>query len=349
MYRLKIGGLALPPLYICESRRDATECKKKGVPYLIKPKSMDSAELIKWALLTTLRSKFPHINWFGVLGIERNKRKELIVKVPGCNAMAHSFTGSNDGTAGDVIVDQAEDTRSFLGGFDDGEDDYADRPLGSYIGDFSAEVKIEELQALHLLPTFLDDVAEAIRRNLYGLEWSEGYNKKYGVPIGNFDTAYEAVNLMILDVSGSIPRGISSTMLTLIDTLRTQANADLIITGSCSKFWRAGDELPDPQWIRNRIGLGNEASQFYSILKKEYANRKIGNLICFGDDDCPEWYEAFNVEKCELKDSDLSGTTVENMLSFHTCSNKTPGYAKWAKELGCKSEVINSSWCRYMD
>lgn len=352
MYKLKIGSLNIPTLYVCDDRREANQCRMRGVPYLIKPADMDEQELVKYALLTTLKAKFPGINWHAVLGLS-GSRKEIIVKVPGNNkdeATGYCGAGGSDGDEddGDVIVDQAQERRWFSGGLEDNKVDYCNRKLGSYIGNYAAEVKIEELQALHLLPTFLDDVTEAIKRNLYGLNWTEGYNKRLGVPIGNFNAASEKTNLMILDVSGSIPRGISSTMLTLIDTLRLQANADLIVTGSTSMLWKSGEELPTPQWIRSRIGYGNEARQFYSILKENYAGQKIGNLICFGDDDSPDYYTRYeNVSKAMPKD--FTGTDVDMIWSFHTRRKDTPGYALWAKELcGCDNEVFNTQWCKYM-
>lgn len=346
MYKLKIGSLDIPTLYICDSAKDARECKRLGVPYLKKNKDMTDEDIVKFALLETLKSKFPSIKWNEVLGINYDDAKEFIVHVPGGSGWRCKSIGTGDDD-GDVSVMVADDVREFSDGFEPGEVDYCERTLGSHIGNFAAEVKIEELQALNLLPVFLDDVTEAIRRNLYGLNWSEGFNKKLGVPVGNFDAATQATNLMILDVSGSIPRGVSSTMLTLIDTLRIQADADLIITGSVSMLWKAGDELPTPQYIRDRIGYDNEAKQFYQILKDNYAGKKIGNLICFGDNDAPKF---FAKEDESLSREEFEGTEVEMIWSFHTWKKTTPGYALWAKDLcGCESEKINTDWCQFMD
>lgn len=357
MYKLRIGSLDIPTVYVCDGRKEAMQCRARGVPYLIKPADMSEQELVRLALLRTLKSKFPDIDWRRVLNIT-GTRKEIVVKVPGSKpdgtpidevGISKGFSTGSDGDEkdGDLVVGQAADSRWFIGGFEEGAVDYCDRKLGSFIGDFAAEVKIEELQALSLLPTFLDDITEAIKRNLYGLNWTEGYNKRLGVPLGNFNAASEKTNLMILDVSGSIPRGVSSTMLTLIDTLRIQANADLIVTGSTSMLWKAGEKLPSPEWIRCHIGYGNEASQFYKLLEDNYVGKKIGNLVCFGDDDSPYYFGHPSKDKRSAKD--FEGTEIDMMWSFHTYSKRTPGYAKWAKDFcGCQNEVVNTEWCEYM-
>lgn len=341
MHRLDIG-VKIPEVYVCEDMAEAESARHYGLPYVIRPGGMDDEKLVIVMMYRTLRRKFPHIKWEEVFGVEE-WCDTVIIHVPGDeNAQAHvNSTGDSD------LADIATEERVFHGGFEVGELDYCERSLYEYIGDKSAEVSIEELQALNLLPTFLSDIADSIKRNLYGYDWTEGYNKKLGVPLGNFNATRERKNLMILDISGSIPRGISATMLTLIDTLRTQANADLIITGSTSLWYEAGSELPDPQWIRNNCGYGNEARQFYDILEKHVAGHEFGNVICFGDEDCPEYFKSYDVG--DTKIPDMSSTKIGKLWSYHTSYKRTPGYAKWVKDIGeeCEEEV-NTTWCKLM-
>ena len=341
MHRLDIG-VKIPEIYVCENRKEAEDAKHYGLPYVIRPRGMTDEKITIVLLYRTLQRKFPHIKWTSVFGGVERWIDTVIINVPGDeNAQAHtSPTGDSN------IADIAEDDRIFHGGFDEGETDYCERKLYDYIGDMSAEVSIEELQALNLLPSFLSDIADSIKRNLYGYDWTEGYNKKLGVPLGNFNATRERKNLMILDISGSIPRGVSATMLTLIDTLRTQANADLIITGSISMWFEAGSELPDPQWIRNNCGYGNEAVQFLKIMKEHVLGQEFGNVICFGDDDAPEYFAGYEGIQFNI---DPSATKVGKLWSYHTCREKTPGYAKWVKKIGVEvEEEVNTKWCKLM-
>lgn len=351
MHRIQCGTIPIPVLYVCEDTIEARKVRAAGIPYIIRPNGMTDKKLVAYVLLNVLETKFPHIDWFSYLGLSSYIRKELIVHVPGMKDCDSHKSGDDAG--GLCITDIADDEREFTSGIEG--DDYGERDLSSYIGNAAAaHVKIEELQDLNLLPTFLDDIAEAIKKNLYGMYWSEGFNKKRGVPLGNFDAGGEKPNLIILDVSGSIPKGVSATMLTLIETLRDRANADLIVTGSCSMYWAAGEKLPSPEWIRSHIGYNNEATQFNEIIRTRIAGRQWGNVIAFGDNDCPSafWGRYSERDKAQLTSKDLEGTTVENLLSFHTFQNYTPGYARWVDEtpgvlLG--GETINTEWCDFME
>ena len=358
MHRLRVGNIPVPRIYIAEDAAEAEQLKRRGIPYIVRPEGMDDETIAKHALLSTLRKMFPYIDWrrlFGITGFET-----LIVDVPGGDGTAHQ---SGDDGGAEHVADIAEDDRYFSGGV--GED-YGERPLDQYVGDLSAYVDIEELQQLHMLPTFLDDIATAIRKNLYGLEWTEGYNKKRGVPLGNFDAGREAKNLIILDVSGSIPRGVSATMLTLIHTLKEYANAALIVTGSTSYFWDVDEEPWSAQEIRSRVGYGNESTMFMDILRENITGQHWGNIVVFGDADrpLPIYRKADQVDKAwryndRVFIEDFVGTQVDNLLCFHTGRNKergnrkhnqTPGFAKWIKEIGLNPpEEVNEEWCRFME
>lgn len=345
MHKLSIAGIRIPDVYVCENKREAEDAKHYGLPYIMRPKGYDDEKLIAYVMFRTLRSKFPHINWFKVFKI--NPENTIIIHVPGDEeAEAHAELGTGDSN----IADIAEDERVFHGGFEEGELDYCERKLDEYIGDMSSEVNIEQLQALNLLPTFLSDIADSIKRNLYGYDWTEGYNKKRGIPLGNFNAERVRKNLIILDISGSIPRGISATMLTLIDTLRTQANADLIITGSTSLFYANGDSLPDPRWIRCNCGYGNEAKQFYKILHEHVMGNEYGNVICFGDNDCPEYFKQYESRPIAL-DKEMSQTKVGKVWHYHTWSKDKPcGYGKWVEQMHIPhEEEHDTSWCKIMD
>ena len=358
--RLRVGNLPLPKVYVADTSEEYAVLGKKGLPRLLRPEGMGDETIAKYALLYTLRKMFPNVHWREFFGID--EFSTIIVDVPGGDAAAHQ--SGDDSEDAVHIADIAEDDRYFSGG---AGEDYGERPLDKYVGDMSAYVSIEELQALHMLPAFLDDIATAIRKNLYGLQWTEGYNKKRGFPLGNFDAGQEKKNLIILDVSGSIPRGVSATMLTLIATLKEHANAALIVTGSTSYWWDVDEQPWSPQEIRDHVGYGNESDMFMDILRNHIAGNRWGNVIVFGDGDRPlilkhseEKPDYSYRYESKLSIEDFAGTQVDNLLSFHTGrnyerrvrgeKNQTPGYAKWIREIGLEPpEEVNTAWCRFMD
>lgn len=341
--RLKVEGVPLPPVYIAECKADADIALESGLPYIRKPKDVDDELLVKAVLFDILQRKFPKINWYKVLGIEAGSlRREIVVEVPGNASPAKGRAGGR-GEKGDALVDVAQDTRMFDVEGTDPEQEVECMAIADYLNceELAAKVNVEALQALDLLPSFVSDIATAVKRNLFGRDWSEGYNKKLGVPLGNFNMAHEKPNLMIIDVSGSIPRGVSSTMLVLADSLRHRCNADLIITGSTSMFWKNGDELPSPDWIREHIGLGNESSKFYEIIMEEVEGRDFGNLIVFGDWDTPSLPVDLGMR-----------TRFEKVWCYHTTTlNVTPGYATWYTSKHADDDMnieYDTSWVDWM-
>lgn len=350
LQRVMIDGIELPRLYIAEDRNDAMLAMDKGIPFVRWTQGQEA--LIKILLRPVLEKMFPHIKWDKVLGT-RKKFKTKVEVYEHDNSLpvedSDSCTTHDFEMEDDVITETATasaDERLFYGGTDMVTVNRFD--IEDYVGDMNSYVNIEMLQRLRLMPAFIGDILDCVKTNIgSGLYWREGYNKRLGLPVGRFDSSGQLPNLIILDVSGSIPRGISATMIALIDTLRTQLSADLIITGSVSRFFPMGAELPDPQTIRNSFGFGNEAKDFYKILESRIRGRHYGHVFSFGDNDSPASFSDFGTKRPEL-----SGTVVEHVHHYHTgtywhgiCSDKT-GYAKWCHEL-CKEpkEEYDISWC----
>ena len=366
LQKVTIPGIELPRLYIAENHEDALLAKKTGIPYIRWTKGCDT--LIKMLLRPTLESMFPHIKWDNVLGIKNKFTTK--VNILKCNN--EDYEGRLDTV--DVVSSEqtklAADEPLLLKSYYEDEDgvltedakisegtricssslpfSYEKLSLADYIGDMTACVDLEILQRLQLMPKFIGDIMDCIKINqTSNVHWQEGYNKKIGCTIGNFNRSTQLPNLIILDVSGSIPRGISATMIALIDTLRTQLSADLIITSSISRFYPAGSELPDPENIRDMFGYGNETSQFFDILTEHVQGKHYGNVISFGDNDTPD-YEQFELLPNTFS---LKGTKVEAVHHYHTgmwgqLSSKT-GYAKWCHHLSCTPrEEYDTSWVK---
>lgn len=336
LYRVHMQGIKLPRLYVAENNKDAKDAMEMGVPF-IKWKQGNDA-LIRLLLRPTLEHMFPFVKWNKVLG----PKKDLSSTYVEC-AASPSVHSEDDSECDrdDAVVDYAS------GGFRDfdaaGREGNVTTSLEKFMADKTSRVDLDVLQDLNLLPKFMGDIADCIKVNLTApTRWSEGWNKKKAASLGNFNRSGQLPNLIILDVSGSIPRGISATMIQLIDTMRTQLSADLIITSSISLFYPAGSQLPDPADIRLKFGLMNESSMFYSILRTHIRGRKFGHVIAFGDFDRPE------PSMCP----DLPGTEVMHVHNYHTGlgwkrgDEYEVGYAEWTKSLANAPAVeYNTKWC----
>lgn len=375
LQRVRLDGIELPRLYIAENKVDADLAMSKGIPFIRWTKGQD--ELIKILLRPVLERMFPDIKWNAVLGRYNKFKTDVMMYVPEKSQPDQTELGikldgeddvceydpsevdtgmctepcrDEDGNLTESSVASSEE-RLFDGG---GGEMMVCRKLDieDYVGDLSSCVNIEVLQRLRLMPAFIGDILDCIKINIgSGMHWREGYNKRLGIPVGRFDAAGQLPNLIILDVSGSIPRGISATMIALIDTLRTQLSADLIITSSNSRFYPMGSELPSPQRIRDMFGYGNESREFFGILSKHVRGRHYGHVFSFGDNDTPD----YSVRLYSTGDApSLEGTIVEHVHHYHTglyhCGgygNLKTGYAKWCHMLAKPPlENYDTSWCK---
>ena len=370
MHKLQAGGLPLPEVYVCRTKAEAMTLADNGIPYI--KTRMSDIDIVKVVLYRILKKRFPHIDWLMVLGASCTRRLNVIV--PG-RKVQEDEDGDKDPIdidlipSGDVTDGEEHDVAEDLETKEDIEEGHAtsyiaedyrefdvmgtevvrDRvvPVDDFCFDEASHVNVETLQALGFLPKFMDDAAAAIRINLENrMQWRECWNKRLGAAVGDVDYGTEAANLIILDISGSIPEGISATMLRLVDSLRMQTNAEVIITGSTSMYWGDGEELPDPEWIRNRIGYGNESKTFFKILREHVQGRHFGNVISFGDNDCP--YYRFNPADAP-ENNPLVGTRVDRVMHYHTTFERETGYARWVKIFCPDAEqVIDTSWCKVM-
>lgn len=372
LQRVMIDGIELPRLYIAENRADAELAMSKGIPFIRWTQGQDM--LIRVLLRPVLERMFPDIMWNKILGRKRRFRTEVTI-TEDVGHESHNQTelgirldkdgkviekdeGSEvEGTPmldvykdDDTLVEMADvssNERLFYGG---GGDMVITHNLSieDYVGDLSSCINIEVLQRLHLMPAFIGNILDCIKINIgNGMRWREGYNKRLGIPIGRFDCAGQLPNLVILDVSGSIPRGISATMITLIDTLRTQLSADLIITSTHSRFYPMGSDLPSPQRIRDMFDYGNESIDFFGILSNDIRGRHYGHVFSFGDNDTPK-YDSVMMPS-------LEGTMVEHVHHYHTGyswyrysepNDFKTGYAKWCHMLSKQPlEEYDTSWC----
>ena len=370
LQRVTLPGIELPRLYIAENAEDAEMAKGSGIPYVRWTKGRET--LVKILLRPTLEKMFPHIRWSKVLGPKRRFATKINVvecseedydgpldagpveaaELPEPEAMQDEGLTYDIDPDGTLTEEATVSTGTRIFKNEPLQVQYRKLSLEDYVGDLTACVNLEVLQSLRLMPSFIGDIMDCVKTNVTSsVHWSEGYNKKLGCAVGNFNRSGQLPNLIILDVSGSIPRGVSATMISLIDTLRTQLSADLVITAGTSRFYPAGSELPDPESIRGMFGYGNESVGFFDILTQHVQGKHYGHVISFGDNDTPD-YEMFEMFP---KTYSLKGTKVEAVHHYHTglhcygVSRRT-GYAKWCHLLSCdpKTEEQDTSWVNDM-
>lgn len=328
MRKVVWNGIPFPRMYAVSTDKEAREARRLGVPYVKVPSSWSMEKVVKAVLYSWLKRHWPGVNWRALLG----RPEPLKVQVP---RYQHVEDGWQPRSTDEAQPGAAQDTMQVADGYRwspgegwSGELDEVEvdeHPLDEWLDEEpNFEVRIEELQQLNVLPHFLGEIKDAISSNLNQVAWADGWSKKYDCNLGSYSMAPEARNLIILDVSASIPSSISSTMVCLIDTLRTQANADLIITAGTSRWWARGEELPSPEELSVMVGSGNESEQFNQILRDHVLGRRWGNVVVFGDYDCPDWRARY-----EIPTEDKAGTTVGRVLGFHTRQKVMPGYGKW--------------------
>ncbi len=336
--RISCHGLPIPLMYRVSTEKEADAMRDSGLPYIISDLPMRT--IIAAIMMPVLKRHYPGIDWNRFLKVPKSL-KNAVIHVPGKRLIEQEDPeeqGIRQISADNRIADSADNDRGFSGQ----REHACTVALSEALADCSAEVDPKVLSDLQLLPQFLGDIESVIRRNLYAASWTEGYNKRLRVPIGNFNAAKQARNLIIVDISSSIPDGISSTLLALLHTMRHTAEADVIVTGSTSMYWEADEDLPSAEWIRRHIGLSNESRDFEEILIKRIAGSHYGNVIAFGDYDHP--YLSINSKtSCNLQE-----TEVDNLIGYHTRGYLVPGYAKWAEDLAKTVTIDCEDWCRFL-
>lgn len=340
--KLTIGTIKLPRIYVASTRSDAMKAREGHLPYIYWSGSDET--LAKLVLLPALRKMFPHIDWVMALDLQTFRNRRIKVK---CD---HDITGRACSALGDVAVsDYTEDYRVFD---NEGTEGVYEVPINRFAGDIASHVNIDQLMALGYMPTFMADIRTAISKNIELVRWEPGWNKKRGMMLGNMVSAPTADNLLIVDISASIPTGISSTMIGLLKTLVATTRADLIVTGATTMYWAYGEEIPDPQWIRGHIGRCNESRVFKKLFNKYIAGREFSNVISFGDNDTPmnAWMDNGTEYEDEFMDK-IRTVRVHEVWHYHTwLRNRETGYARWCDASAIKPvKHYDTTWCEVMD
>ncbi len=353
MYKLTIRGVTMPEIWVVQTKAEIETCRDHGLPYIIWFGQKD--QLIKLALYPILKAKFPHIKWKKKLGIKHVdscerpvlSREELEEQVIASSShetveLFEELMSNEEGEAmlahQQVCVPGGDLEAEYGIGFKD------EQSLPNYVSGKAGIVHLDELAMLHVLPSFMEDITNNIKLNLETYNWIEGYNKKHGATIGSFEPQSDGKNLIILDVSGSIPDGISATMITLAETMVNIANADFILTGSSSHFFEQGTALPSPENMRSMCGYGNEGEDFAKILLNNVDGNVYDNVIVFGDNDNPKGWRRYD------EAVDRLNVEVHEVWHYHTREADTPcGYGLWVAERTNANKHFNTDWCDCME
>ena len=216
-----------------------------------------------------------------------------------------------------------------------------------FVKDSSVYVDVQKLKDLHVFPVWLDTIEKAIETNIHNFAVFNNnmYNKKLEGMYGGLDLVSPSKNLIIIDISGSIPRGVSSTCLNLAKSLSESFYADLIITGTISTLYPYEEiyKLDVEKAYEN--GMNNDQAYFKKIVSSD--ERHYKTAIVFGDNDSPCHSWNFSDKKISIEDGKkLCKWKIDKLISFHTSGTAhLAAYGTWFSPL---EEERIANWCKYL-
>ncbi len=218
--------------------------------------------------------------------------------------------------------------------------------ISDFIADISYQVDSEVLKNLKVIPTwFSEKIEDAIKSNIMNsITWNPGlYNKKLDNVTGDISISTQDRNLIIIDISGSIPKSIAKATLLLSKTMSTQFFADLLITGARSGLFdysEVGDL--DVNQVYTDYGQNNECKDFRKIVSEA---RNYDNVIVFGDNHTP--LDKWNAPAISQKQAyEICKFNVNKIFSFHTTNfNKLAGYAEM---FNCSNVEHVQDWVKHL-
>lgn len=204
-------------------------------------------------------------------------------------------------------------------------------------------VDISVIKSLKLFPVWMETLEEAISTNIQNFATFDTnmYNKKLEGMYGGLVLNSPKRNLIIIDISGSIPRNVSETCLLMAQNLSESFYADVMITGSKTTLYTYEEvHKLNVAKIFDENGTDNDQVFFRELL--ESSERHYENLIVFGDEDSPghDWSNCYNYDSKRMSDEEgqeLNKWTVNKIISFHAMPYpgymgvKTAAYGRWFK------------------
>jgi hypothetical protein len=340
MKLLKSKKLKLPKIFYINVLEDIRKLPI-GVPFIFGDKNNEKnvIRLLEYEVLyqTALKSGYP----FNFRQILLDNGYTDLLNLKGSNPLY-----------GEYVTEKLHDAEADLF---ESLDELSSRSefLSTYIRDASCYVDIQKLKELNVFPLWLEDIEQAVSTNIHNFATFDNnmYNKKLEGMYGGLSLTSPKKNLIIIDISGSIPKAVSSTCLALAKNLCENFYADLLITGSKSTLYDYANlhEL-DVETIYDENGSDNDQVWFKKLVTSELKEYKTA--IVFGDNHspCQKWSNRFNKNTTTISREDgkkMCRWSIDHLISFHTSGNTyTAGYADWFSPK--TTEKINN-WVKHLN
>jgi hypothetical protein len=215
-----------------------------------------------------------------------------------------------------------------------------------FIQDAAVYVDRQKLKDLKIFPVWLASVEDAITTNIQNFATFNPnmYNKKLGGMYGSVEFTPPGRNLIIIDISSSIPRGVSGTCLALAKNLAESFYADVLITGSHSTLYPYEEiHTLNIETIYEQNGMSNEQADFKRLLSEP---KVYDSAIVFGDNDHPGWGFDGNASLSDEEGQKICKWEINTLISLHTHdTTHLAGYSRWFSPK--KTERI-ADWVKYL-
>jgi len=320
---IQSSRLKLPIVYLVETQKEL-QSLPLGIPFIrAKLSEYDNCvQMLEFEVLwkSMKESKFT-FKWAEILAKNGfvNTWKYGIARSSGCPEVTTSDKDWRDSGKVNKVDGKFNNETGMMG-------------VSTFLNDISYKVDIEVIKELKLIPSWLMDIEQAISENiLNSVTYNPAlYTKKLDLPLGGIEFNTAEKNVVIIDISGSIPPSISGTMITIAKTLSEQFFADVVITGSISVLYEYDqiDSL-DAKVVYKKVGSNNDQAYFIKLLSEP---RKYKTAIVFGDEDSPGYRWNYSTDKT-ISDEDgkkLCKWEVKEIISFHTHNHKKiAAYGRW--------------------
>lgn len=203
--------------------------------------------------------------------------------------------------------------------------------LENYVNNYDCVINLDKLKALYIIPTFFQNLEKSIEVNLHNFTLYNPYlySKKLDGVYGGLEPTGIDRNLIIIDISGSIPQAITASQIIFAKTLTCCYYADLLVTGSKTILINYNDVINiDVEELFDKIGRNNDQAEYKALVSER---RIYNNVICFGDNDNPgEHWKTGDKRLSDREGQKINNWEVNHLISLHTTSNvQLAGYCRW--------------------
>ena len=289
--KIKSRRVELPPIFLVENEEDFKSLPK-GLPYIMGKQSELNfiTVFLEFQILykSCMKTNLP-VKWLDCLHrLGYNNLKTYTLSSGG--EYSSSSTGDRE-----ISIDEFVEEQYF--------------------------VNFDRLAELKILPKWLDDIKSSIEVNIVDEVVFDptAFNKQLGMNIGYGSVSHKMKNLLILDVSSSIPTAIVKSITILAKLMSKKFFADVMITSGQTVIIDYND-VPDSDIVEiaRKSGGGNEGNMYKELIKEP---KEYNTVICFGDNDSPQGCVGDII--CNFK--------VETLYSLHTegaSSSNLAGYCR---------------------